>query len=157
MCHDLNFKFMNFNFFFKKFHSGSWIVHKNVKSWMVKTVFKLDASLRNYNKKMKEIRLDACMHASALSGHVRWNVQVERRFLCGNKLIFIHPTINFYATSWQKRFCAAWRSPGASAPQTWMVGLARGIGWGSPLAICSPRLPIAQPSIYIYRESILYR
>jgi hypothetical protein len=29
----------------------------------VKTVFKLDASLRNYNKKMKEIRLDACMHA----------------------------------------------------------------------------------------------
>jgi hypothetical protein len=31
-----------------------------------------------------------------------------------------------------------------------MVGLARGIGWGSPLAICSPRLPIAQPSIYIY-------
>jgi hypothetical protein len=32
-----------------------------------------------------------------------------------------------------------------------MVGLARGIGWGSPLAICSPRLPIAQPSIYIGR------
>jgi hypothetical protein len=30
---------------------------------MVKTVFESDASLRKYNEKMKEIRLDACVHA----------------------------------------------------------------------------------------------
>jgi hypothetical protein len=30
---------------------------------MVKTVFELDASLRNYNEKTKEIRLDTCIHA----------------------------------------------------------------------------------------------
>jgi hypothetical protein len=73
----------------------------------VKTVFELDASLRIYNEKTKEIRLDACMHASALSGCVRWNVRLERRFLYGSELIFIHPTINFYAMSRQKCFCVA--------------------------------------------------
>ena len=30
---------------------------------MVKAIFELDASLRNYNEKTKQIRLDACMHA----------------------------------------------------------------------------------------------
>ena len=30
---------------------------------MVKTIFELNASLRNYNENTKEIRLDACMHA----------------------------------------------------------------------------------------------
>jgi hypothetical protein len=72
-------------------------MHKNIRNLMVKTVFELDASLRNYNEKMNEIRLDACMHACVSS--VKWNVQLARRFLCGNKLIFIHPTANFYATS----------------------------------------------------------
>ena len=38
-------------------------MHKNVRSGIVKTVFELDASLRNYNEKTKEIRLDGCMHA----------------------------------------------------------------------------------------------
>ena len=42
-------------------------MHKNVRSSMVKTVFELDASLRNYNGKTKEIGL-SCMRASALSG-----------------------------------------------------------------------------------------
>ena len=66
----------------------------------MKTVFESNALLRNYNEKTKDIRLDvACMHASALSGCVRWNVQLERRFIYGNELIFIHQTINFYATS----------------------------------------------------------
>ena len=35
----------------------------DIRSLMVKTVFESDASLRNYNEKTKEIRLDACMHA----------------------------------------------------------------------------------------------
>jgi hypothetical protein len=38
-------------------------VHKNVRSPIVKTVFESDTSLRNYHEKMKEIRMDACMHA----------------------------------------------------------------------------------------------
>jgi len=42
-------------------------VHKNIRSSMVKTVFESDASLRNYNEKMKEIILDACMHACVSS------------------------------------------------------------------------------------------
>ena len=35
-----------------------------------------------------------------------------------------------------------------SVGQTWMVGLGEA-GWGSPLAIGSPRLPTAGPYIYI--------
>ena len=65
---------------------------------MVKAVFELDASLRNYNKKRK--RLDwmrACMHTSALSGCVSWKSSLRERFLCGNELILNHPTIDFYA------------------------------------------------------------
>ena len=42
-------------------------MHKNVRSSMVKTVFESDASLRNYNEKTKEIRLDLCMHACVSS------------------------------------------------------------------------------------------
>jgi hypothetical protein len=79
---------------------------------MVKTVFESDASLRNYREKIKEIRMDACMHACVslcqrVSGAVRWNVLLAKRFLCGNELILIHPTTNFYATSRPKLFCAA--------------------------------------------------
>ena len=58
----------------------------------------------------KQNKLDwmrACMHVSALSGCVRWNVQLAERFLCGNELIFIRLTTNFYATLQQKYFCAA--------------------------------------------------
>ena len=50
-------------------------MHKNVRSSTVKTVFELDASLRNYNEKTKEIGLDACMHACVSS---IWLCQVER-------------------------------------------------------------------------------
>ena len=42
-------------------------MHKNIMSSMVKTFFELDASLRNYNKKTKEIILDMCMHACVSS------------------------------------------------------------------------------------------
>jgi hypothetical protein len=90
-CHDSNFKFIIF-FYFLNIHNWSWIVHKNVRSPMVKTIFELDASSRNYRKKMKEIRMDGCMHAcislrQRVSGAVRWNVQLAERFLCGNELI----------------------------------------------------------------------
>ena len=41
----------------------------------MKAVFELDALLRNYNEKTKEIRLDACMHACVSSIRL---CQVER-------------------------------------------------------------------------------
>ena len=37
-------------------------MQKNVRTSMVKIVFELEASLKNYNEKMEEIGLD-CMHA----------------------------------------------------------------------------------------------
>ena len=58
-----NFKFMNCKFFQKNIHNGSWIVHKNVRSSTVKIVFESDVSLRNYRKKIEEIKVDARMHA----------------------------------------------------------------------------------------------
>ena len=126
---------------------------------MVKTVFESDASLRNYNKKTKEIILDACMHASALSGCVRWNVQLVRRFLCGNELIFNHPTSNFYATSWQKCFCAASsellciRSAGSAVVPYMRVCQPRGpewLGWlGRSISYLEPRAPNSV-ALYIY-------
>ena len=63
-CHDSKFKFMNFKFISKKiFTMDLESCVKKVRSSMVKTVFESDASLRNYNEKTKEIRLDGCMHA----------------------------------------------------------------------------------------------
>jgi hypothetical protein len=53
----------NFKIFQKYIHNRSWIVHKNVRSSMVKTVLESEASLRNYREKMEEIRMDASMHA----------------------------------------------------------------------------------------------
>ena len=41
-----------------------------------------------------------------------------------------------------------------SAARTWLGGLAGGAGWGSALAIGSPRLPIAWP--YIYMAALFY-
>jgi hypothetical protein len=87
-------------------------VHKNVRSPMMKTVFESDASLKNYCEKIEEIRMDICTHVcvslcQCLSGVVRWNVQLAERFLCGNELILIHPTTNFYTISRPKLFCAA--------------------------------------------------
>jgi hypothetical protein len=68
----------NFKIFQKYIHNGSWIVHKNVRSSMVKTVLESEASLRNYREKMKEIRMDASMHACVslcqrMSACVRYN------------------------------------------------------------------------------------
>jgi len=37
-------------------------MQKNARTSMVKTVFELEASLKNYNEKMEEIGL-GCMHA----------------------------------------------------------------------------------------------
>jgi hypothetical protein len=53
---------------------------------MVKTIFESDDSMRNYNEKTKEIRIDVCMHT-------------YERFLCDDDLILNHPTTDFYATS----------------------------------------------------------
>jgi hypothetical protein len=61
-------------------------VHKNIRSLMVKTIFESDDSMRNYNEKTKEIRIDVCMHT-------------YERFLCDDDLILNHPTTDFYATS----------------------------------------------------------
>ena len=80
-------------------------MHKNVRSSMVKAVFELDASLRNYNKKTKEIILDTCMDACVNFIRLcQLEVLLAREFLYGNELIFIHPTTNFYTTSAQKAF-----------------------------------------------------
>jgi hypothetical protein len=73
---------------------------------MVKTVLESEATLRNYCEKIEEIRMDACM-CQPVSATVRWNVQLVERFLCGNELILIYPTTNFYATSRSILFCAA--------------------------------------------------
>jgi hypothetical protein len=129
---------LNFKFFQKYIHNWSWIVHKNVRSSMVKTVLQSETSLRNYREKIEEIRMDVSMHACVsscqpMSGAIRWNVQLTKKFLCDNELILIHLTTNFYAISRSKFFCAAWpgflcirltRSARASAPLTWMGGLA---------------------------------
>ena len=64
----LKFQIYEFYFFFQKnIHNGSWIVHKNIRSSLVKTIFESDASLRNYNEKTKEIILDVCMLACVSS------------------------------------------------------------------------------------------
>jgi hypothetical protein len=65
---------------------------------MVKTVLESEASLGNYCEKIEEIRMDACICQP---------VSATVSFLCGNELILIYPTTNFYATSRSKLFCAA--------------------------------------------------
>jgi hypothetical protein len=65
---------------------------------MVKTVFELDASLRNYNKKTKEIRLDTCIHARVSFVRLCQKSCSREMFLCGNELILNHPTTDFYGT-----------------------------------------------------------
>jgi hypothetical protein len=52
---------MNFKYFKKYIHNGSGIVHKSVRSSMVKSIFELDVSLRNYREKIEEIRIGARM------------------------------------------------------------------------------------------------
>jgi hypothetical protein len=56
-------KIMNFKIFQKYIHNGSGIVHKNVRSSMVKTVFESHVSLRNCREKIGEIRVNARMQA----------------------------------------------------------------------------------------------
>jgi hypothetical protein len=107
------FQIMNFKNFQKYIHNGSWIVHKNIKSSMVKTVFESDASLSNYREKTDEIRVDACMSARVsmcqlASARVRWNSQLAERFICGNELVLIHSTIGLYASSRQNVLYVVW-------------------------------------------------
>ena len=62
----------------------------------MKTVFKSDASLRNYNKKQNKLDwMRACMHVSALSGCVRW-CQVER---IARGEVFMRQRINFHSSN----------------------------------------------------------
>jgi hypothetical protein len=77
--HDSNFKFMNFKFFQKYIQNGSWNVHKNVRSSMMKTIFESDASLRNYRRKTKEnymgcIPTCARQPCQLVSGAIWWNI-----------------------------------------------------------------------------------
>ena len=129
-------------------------MHKNIRSSMLKPFLNWMLILEIIMEKQKRLDWVVCMCASALSGCVRWNVQLVERFLCGNELIFIHPTTSFYVSSRQKHFCAAWseilciRSAGSAgvphlrARVNW-ADLDGWAGWGSPLAIGSPGLPIA--------------
>ena len=61
---------------------------------MVKTVFELDTSLKNYNEKMKEIRLDTCMHARVSSIKL---CQVERP---AREKVSMWQRINFYSSNY---------------------------------------------------------
>jgi hypothetical protein len=69
---------------------------------MVKIVFESDDSLRNYRKKIEEIKVDACMSACVSLCQVAG--LLTERFLCGNELILIHSTTDFYGSSRQKTF-----------------------------------------------------
>ena len=61
---------------------------------MVKAVFELDASLRNYNEKTKEIRLDVCMHACISSARL---CQIERP---AREEVSIQQRINFHPSNY---------------------------------------------------------
>jgi hypothetical protein len=74
-------------------------MHK--RSSIVKNVFETKASLRNYQEKMDEIRMDASIHAcvslcQCMSACVRYSYV---KFLCCNNLILIHRAIDIYTTS----------------------------------------------------------
>jgi hypothetical protein len=70
----------------------------------VKIVFESDASLRNYHEKIEEIKVDTCMSVCVSLCQVAG--LLVKRFLCGNKLVLIYSTTDFYGSSRQKRFCA---------------------------------------------------
>jgi hypothetical protein len=137
------FQIMNFKNFQKHSHNESWIVYKNIRSSMVKTIFESDASLSNYCEKTDEIRVDACMSACVSMCQlalvcVRWNNQLAERFLCGNELVLIHSTIGLYASSWQKRLYAVWPGnlcvdllcmEGSARVSTWPACVSSWLDW----------------------------
>jgi hypothetical protein len=61
---------------------------------MVKTVFESNASLRKYNEKTKEIRLDACMHTCVSSVRL---CQVER---LAHEKVSMRQQINFHSSNY---------------------------------------------------------
>jgi len=123
-----------------------------------------------------DANLQACVSiCQSMSALVSCNIQIVERLLRSNELVLIHPSTNFYATSRPKLFYAAWsrfsciRLTGSSCVRElswpeWVdwVALVECLGsptcaqvevvgcWpGLPITICSPRLPIYQPYIYI--------
>jgi hypothetical protein len=91
--HETWFKFMNFKKFQKYIQNGSWNVHKNIRSSMVKTIFESDALLRNYRKKTKEnymrcISLCARQPCQLVSGAVWWNTQLGESFFMRRRIEF---------------------------------------------------------------------